>query len=394
MIFLSAFVLYFSTSAILIANESTGYFGADSEVYLNLAYGQIEPQAELFHPFTILIAHGWMSIFAPLKSFMSPGEILAAMFAAIGAAGVAAAHAAFRGIAQRSLVLPATLVYALSLSVWYFSSIHETKIIDAAIASIYIAIYIHLRNNWSLKGAVWLTIVLIIGCMNAIVAAFLVTIPAIDTFLKHKYNIFKLKWVVLHALPAPLIFLALELFINYSVQTRGLEAEGNSHLDLLITFAKLGDHSLESFYGFILNWFIFSLAAPSQYANHTYQIWPDYEGYFYPAITTYFSHIAQALFIIAFAVILLLIIFSKKKISDNNNIHYLLIGLGLYSAERIVLFFIFIPSEALLYSSPTVLAHLIIITALLSRCAVRMKLLAFHYCAAMLAISNIRFIFG
>ena len=81
-------------------------------------------------------------------------------------------------------------------------------------------------------------------------------------------------------------------------------AEAGSHFDLLLTFAALGDHSLTSWFGFMLNWVLFSLAAPAGNADYSYAIWSDYSGYFEPNILNYFGNGATALFLVLFCVMM------------------------------------------------------------------------------------------
>ena len=45
-------------------------------------------------------------------------------------------------------------IYAVSFGVWYFASIEESKIVTATLSALYIAIYLHLRDDWTMRGAV------------------------------------------------------------------------------------------------------------------------------------------------------------------------------------------------------------------------------------------------
>jgi hypothetical protein len=391
---LASFLLYSETSKILIEKDITVIFGADANLYFQLAEGTVNDQIKLFHPLTHYLTQAWMAVLSPLREAIGVDSLSAALFALVGASGVAAAYAAFRRILPASYVFACTIAYAFALSWWFFSSIHETKIIDGAIVSIYIAVYLHLREKWSLAGALCLTAILIVGCFNAIVTAFLVAIPAIDIFIRENYRLRSLKWVVLHALPVPLIFGAMELLISRSVAAGADEAEGSSHFDLLLTFAALGDHGFMSWLGFMLNWLLFSLAAPSDNAEYSYAIWEDYAGYFEPNVLNYFDNGATGLFLILFCVMLVAAVICRRDDVKITSLRPLLIGLAAYSLIRSVLFFVFIPSEAMLYTSPVILAHLLILFCFFIYSGAPYKRPILYTFVAALFISNMRFLFG
>lgn len=394
LIFLASFNLYWETQSIFDEYEKSSYFGADSIIYAKIAEGVIDQQVQFFHPLTAAISSLWLSITTPLQGLADVAELYGAMYAAIGALGVVAAAAAFHRLLPANPALICTLAYALSLSVWYFSSIHETKIIDGTIASVYIAVYLRLRENWSIWWFFLLTSIMIIGCFNSIVTAFLVLIPAIDVLLRNSFRIRELGWVFMHALPAPFILIILEFLIRSSVEPNNVKAEAENHFDLLVTFAKMGSHTVTSFFGFIQNWIVFSLAAPSADADHGYAIWEVTEGYFHPNLHQYFSNLSSGLFLLSLILIVLVGLNTVRLGRLAVGLWPLLAGLAAYSAARIVLFFIFLPSEALLYTSPIILAHLIIISTLYFQSTFRYKAQIYGFFVAMMAISNIRFMFA
>ncbi|HKJ61689.1 MAG TPA: hypothetical protein VKA94_06795 [Hyphomicrobiales bacterium] len=389
-----SFLLYCETSKLLIEKDITDLFGADTHLYLTLATGTVNDQIQLFHPLTVYLTKAWMAVFSPIRDVIGVDNLSGAMYALIGAGGVAAAYSAFRRLLPSSYVITCTIAYAFAFSGWYFSSIHETKIIDGSIASIYIAIYLYIREKWSPTGALALTAVLIIGCFNAIVTAFLVAIPAIDTFLRENYRIRKLGWVALHAMPVPLIFIALELLIDRSIAAGANEAEANGHFDLLLTFAALGDHGIASWLGFALNWMLFSLAAPASNADYSYAIWEDYHGYFEPSVLNYFGNGATGLFLVMLCIMLATVVIYRRSDAKTASLQPLLIGLAAYSLIRSILFFVFIPAEALLYTPPVILAHLLILFCFFIYSDAPYKKPVLYTFVAALFISNMRFLFG
>lgn len=394
LILCASFSLYWETQSIFHEYEKSSYFGADSNIYAKIAEGIVDQQIAFFHPFTAFISKTWIFMTSPLMGLVDAHERFGAMFALIGALGVVAAAAAFRKLMSANRAMLCTCAYALSLSIWYFSSIHETKIIDGAIASLYIAVYLCIRQNWNIWWFLLLTSILIVGCFNSIVTAFLVLIPAVDILLREKLNLKKLDRVVLHALPAPVILVILEVMIKKSIDVTNLEAEAQNHFSLLITFAELGDHSIWTFLDFLKNWLVFSLGAPSADADHGYAIWQEADGYFAPNLFQYFSSLSSGLFFVSLTLIIVISLNAIQLRLQNREIYCLLAGLAAYSCARIVLFFIFLPSEALLYTSPVILAHLIIMSVLFFKSRFPYKTELYGFFVAMMAVSNIRFMFA
>lgn len=389
-----SFLFYWETAKILIEKDITDLFGADTHLYLRLAAGGVNDQIKQFHPLTFYLTQAWMAVLSPLRGITDVDILSGTFYALFGAGGVAAACSAFRRIMPSSYAIACTIAYGFALGCWYFSSIHETKIVDGAIASIYIAVYLYVREKWSLTGALALTAILIAGCFNSIVTAFLVAIPAIDIFLRENDRIRRLGWVVFHAMPVPLILVAMELLIDKSVTAGADQAEANSHFDLMLTFAALGDHSIMSLLGFAQNWLLFSLAAPSSNADYTYPVWEDYAGYFEPNLLNYFDNAASGLFLVLLCYMLIAAVAYRRNNARIASLQPLLIGLAAYSLVRSILFFIFIPSEALLYTPPVILAHLIILFSFFIYSGAPYKRPVLYSFVAALIISNMRFLFG
>src|SRR5262245_59020536 len=182
----AAFSLYWLSSFVLEARNTTTHFGADTWFYTELAKGNVIDRIAgnyhldrifRFHPTTVVMAVGWMKIVHLLTPWVAPPHLLKAMFAAVGAVGVWAAMAAFAAVVPRRYVILWGTIYAASLGVWYFSSIEESKIVTATLSGLYIATYLRLRRRWTLRGAVLLTVILLLACLNEIVAGFLLIIP-------------------------------------------------------------------------------------------------------------------------------------------------------------------------------------------------------------------------
>src|SRR5262245_39705586 len=91
MLAVAAFVLYWVSAIILQSRGGTTHFGADAHLYSLLADGVAHERVARFHPLTTAMAAAWLKALSPLTVWVSPLNLLKAMFAAIGALGVWAA---------------------------------------------------------------------------------------------------------------------------------------------------------------------------------------------------------------------------------------------------------------------------------------------------------------
>ncbi len=122
-----AFCLYLLSSLQLQQNGANGFFGADSNLYITLAKGQVYDRVVRFHPVTVYLSLAWMKIVSPLTLWIAPHYLLKALFAGIGAIGVWAAQIAFAAAVPRRYIIVSSIIYATSFGVWYFASIEESK---------------------------------------------------------------------------------------------------------------------------------------------------------------------------------------------------------------------------------------------------------------------------
>ena len=232
----AAFGLYWFSSYMLLARGATMYFGVDTDGYTEFAEGDVLRRMVTtydldriirFHLTTATLAVTWMKILGPLTRWIAPLYLLKALFSLIGAAGVWAAMAAFAAVMPRRYVIFFGIVYAVSFSVWYFSSIQESKIVSGTLAAIYIASYLRLREEWTTRRAVFLTAVLLLACMNEMVAGFLVVIPVVDLLVQRGLDWLHGWWIAAHALVGPVAFVILEGFAH-AFLTPGQHPEGAS----------------------------------------------------------------------------------------------------------------------------------------------------------------------
>ena len=315
------------------------------------------------------------------------------MFAAIGAAGVLAALSAFEMLVPRRYVLICGLIYASSLGVWYFSSIAESKILTASLATLYIAIYLRLREKWTLQGALLLTGVLAAACLNENVSAFLIVIPVVDTIRRQGLNLRAAEWIMAHAVVVPVAVFILEVTINGRLPAAGTNLESGSSWIMFWFYAGISDHSVPSLYSFVLNWLFFNIAAPTLHAYAAVPIWPNYYGYFDPFFSNYFMSFTSA----GLIAVLALMVFASVTPGwrgERQVMPGIMVPLIAYSALRGVFFFIFNPAEVMQFSPAVTLPHLIFILAPFAASKFPAKSSVLVGFALLLLATNLRFMIG
>jgi hypothetical protein len=391
---LAVFALYWLSAIILQARNGTTHFGADAHLYSLLADGTAVDRITRFHPLTTAMAALWMKAMSPLTAWLTPHQILKGMFAAAGAAGVWGAMAAFAEVSPRRLVPWLGIIYALSLGVWYFSSIEESKIVTTTLAAFYIATYLRLRTRWSTRGAVQLTVILLLACVNEIVAAFLVALPAVDSLVRYGWNLRCSRWIAVHALAAPAALLFLEGVVNGHLVAAGTDPEGASHISMLIYYFTRNDFSLNGIYAFAIRWLFFNIAAPGLFANDGFDPEEHYAGDFEPALSGYLASPVSVALVGLLAAILAVILLPRYRGASLYGMRGVLLGLLAYASLRCAFFYLVEADECLLFSSGVTLPHMLIVAMpfVASRFPWKQPLLICF--AALLFIVNATFIVG
>lgn len=387
-----AFGLYWHSSTVLQAGSGTMHFGADSHLYSLLAQGKAVDRVVRFHPVTVALALAWMTVCKPLAAWIAPQVLLKAMFAAIGAAGVGAAVWAFSSVVSRRSAALWGLIYALSFGVWYFSSIEESKIVTATLSSLYIALYLHLRNRWTAGGAASLTLVLLAACLNEIVSGFLVIIPVVDTLARWGRDFSRYRWIAVHALAGPAALIILEVAVNGWIVPVGQDAEGASHVSMLLFYLAKNDYSPATLYAFLLNWLFFNIAAPAAEVRLWVAGMPYYGTYFDPALANYLTSIPQGVVVAALSVLVVASALSRYRTGIVHDTAGILYALVAFSLARGMFFLIFNPREPLLFSPAVTLAHLLVAGGLLSVSSVPLQRVLLGVLAALLLVANGAFI--
>ncbi len=400
---LAAFALYWYSSFLLEERQGTTHFAADTWFYTELAkgdiFGRMVEESELsrifrFHTTTVFMAAGWMKIFSPLTPWIDPLYILKGMFAAVGAAGVWAAMSAFAQVVPRWYAALWGLIYAVSLGIWYFSSIEESKIVSATLAGLYIATYLKLRQEWTIRGAALLTAILFLACLNEIVAGFLVIIPVVDTLVQHGWNVLRSRWIAWHGLVGPVALAILEGIGRAWPGAGGTHPEGASHFSMFFYNLAQNNYNAESLYAFAVRWFFFNFAAPEPYGDHWADPSINYGGDFQPVLSTYFSSPVSAALVLLAGVMLVACLLPRRSSDRVNELSGFLLALLAYALLRAAFFFVFVPKECFLFSNSVTLAHMLMIAIPFAASRLPAKPVLLLVFAALLFVTNGAFIAG
>lgn len=402
---LAALAVYWVSSCVLVARNGTLHFHVDTWLYSELSepdlFARILPDTQLarifrFHPVTVIIAAGWMKVVSPLTMWFTPAQLLKGLFAAVGALGVWASLRAFAVLLPRRHALLWGVIYASSLGIWYFSSIEESKIVTATLSALYIATYLRMRETWTLSRAMLLTAILLIACLNEIVAAFLVAIPAVDAIVRERWEALKRWWIAAHAMAAIFALALLEGVIRSWPSVVGIHPEGANHFSMFLWYGSQVQFNFDRIYYFLASWLFFNIAAPERYAHH----WADFSihfgGIFRPGLANYGASLLSAALVAVFATLLAAVIFLRKKISIVPNVPAIMLALLAYALVRAVFFFVFNAKESMLFSPSATLAHLLLLAIPFAATSLpeRAKVALLALLAALLFVNNGRFIVG
>jgi hypothetical protein len=405
LIALAAFGLYWLSSFLLVARGGTTHFGADTWFYTELAKGQIFEQLAddkyhlldrifRFHPTTVILAAGWMTVVEPLTALISPMHLLRAMFALVGAIGVWGALWAFAAVVPQRYVALMGAIYASSLSVWYFSSLEESKIVTTTLIVLYLATYLHLRNNWTPRGAALLTAILLIACLSEIVAGVVVVVPVVDTLVRQGWHVRHYRWIACHALAGPVALGLLELFMRGGMSPSGIHPEGANHFSMLVYYVTTNDYGPTALYEFALRWLFFSVAAPSTDASFFANPDTNYGGDFEVAPANYFSSPVSGGLVVLFGTMLAGTVLSRYRAGGFGDLTGVMLGLLSFALVRGFLFLLFFPHEPILFSSGVTLAHMMLVFVPFAASRFPWKRGVLAGIAALLFITNASFIIG
>jgi hypothetical protein len=407
LIALVAFSLYWLSSFALEARDGITHFGSDTFFYAELAKGHVfERLAAVyeidrifrFHPTTVVMAAGWMKLVEPLTPWITPLHLLRAMSAVVGAVGVWAAMWAFAAAVPRRYVALWGAIYGASLAVWYFSSIEESKIVSATLATLYIATYLHLRQRWTMRGAAFLTAILLLACLNETVAVFLLIIPIVDTLVQRGWDLRHGRWIVLHGLAGPTAVAMLEGIMRFRTGAAGFYPESASHFSMLVYYISQNlaenEYSPAALYAFALKWLFFNIAAPTPFATFGAVASVKYGGDFEPVLANYLSSPVSAGLAVLLAVILVASVLPRYRAERSAAAASILLALLAYAVIRGVFFGILNPGECLLFSTSATLAHMLMMGMPFSTSTFPAKGLLLAVFAGLLFLANGAFIVG
>ncbi len=229
-----------------------------------------------------------------------------------------------------------------------------------------------------MRGVALLTIILLLGCLNEIVFAFIAVLPLVDAFAKAGFNLRQYRWIILHALAVPLALLLVEGVV-FALLPIAKHPEGKSHFALFFHYFQQNKFSTAAIYEFAVNWFCFNILAPTSSVSD--------KGYFQPLLANYLNSPA-ALGVIALFCVMIAAALLPRFRAGNSLPLGIFTGLTAFSFARGAFFFVFDPAEPLLFSGPTTLAHLMIVLVpfAASRFPARHWVLAAF--AALVAVNN------
>jgi hypothetical protein len=386
-----AFGVYWLTAVVLASRQASSHFGADTSFYAVLADMAVHHRAARFHPVTTTMGLAWMKTFSPLLTpWLAPAAILKAMFAAVGALGVWAAMSIFTVLLPRGYVLLGGILYGSSLGVWYFSGIPESKIVTATLSVLYIAVYVRLRENWSFKGATMLGVVLALACLNEVVSAFLLAIPVVDASMRYGFDWRRYRWLGAHVPVVLAAWVVLEVVVNGWLIPESTYQEGQSHFNMLLYYIAKNDYGLASIHGFISNWFFFNIVAPTPRAP----MWPQAGGYFEPTLAAYLSSPIALLTLGTIVLLAIASIVARPRGASLGPAGQLLLPLMVYALVRAVFFFIFNPSEPLLFSPAVTIVHWLVLLVPLAASQLPAKRTLLCILCVLLFATNAAFMLG
>ena len=204
-----------------------------------------------------------------------------------------------------------------------------------------------------------LTAILLLACLNEIVAGFLVIIPIVDTLVRHGWDLRKGRWVAWHALAGPIALAILEGITRGWTGAPATHSEGATHFSMLIWYISKNYFTAESLYAFGVRWLFFNIAAPELHASHWADASTNFGGDFRPVLANYLSSPVSVGLVVLFGAMLIASILSKQPSAKNQA--GLLPALATYALLRSMFFFVFNSKECLLFSSSITLAHLVLI---------------------------------
>jgi hypothetical protein len=357
-----AFGIYWHSAYLLDVASSSWKFSADTGYFRVLYEGKINDRAARFHPLTFAMGLAWMKIFSPLELWLTPLQILKTMFAGVGALGVWATMWAFSAVVPRRYVLVCGLIYASSFAIWYFSSIEESKLVTATLSALYIGAYLHLRDRWTRSGAALLTLLLLLACLNEIMAGLLVIIPFVDTLVRRGWDFRYGSWIAVHALAGLVALAILEFVVNGPLVARSADPEGASMISHLLYYLSMNDYRSDT-YPFLINWLFFNVAAPTPIADFGVGVHEhaDWSGEFEPALVNYLmSPLSIGVVVSGLAIVVasLLPRYRAESLGNLAGVYYALIA---YAVLRAAFFLIYLPGDPMLNSPASTLAHLLIV---------------------------------
>jgi hypothetical protein len=169
-----------------------------------------------------------------------------------------------------------------------------------------------------------------------------------------------MRWIVLHALAGPLALLILEFIARGRFDAAKEHPEDATHFSMLIYYITKNDFSLANAYAFVARWFFFNIAAPEP-GVHNANPAIGYGGDFNVSLLGYFTSLAAGAAFLLMLALIAASLWPRFRATMTRGTAGIMLGLLAYILLRGAFFFIFLPSEALLFASSVSFAVLLLI---------------------------------
>jgi len=352
LLFFGFLIFYFVSNLFGLSSSSfSDYpFGSDVPRYLN------ERGNAQLHPLVAFLLSGWRFFLRTMHLPETPAFIKAP-FAAAGAVNVVLATAAFQTIFQSHRSFLYGCCYGSALSIWYFSSTPESYVISAMMYSGYLLCFLHsTRFGITASNAIGAAVFLFLGMLNDLSAVLLTVVPLV--------------YYGMRALREPAVRAAAGAQTALIALYLGIAAVTTDFIGRHVTmFGKYTPLSLSpdtfdiGYKGSVvepfLNFFFFSIGAPSPTVTYATAKFPSYVGFFEPSILTYASHPFSVTFASAY--------FALMSFIRLRYVSRMLVAVVAFVAIRFALVVAFNPGEAILYTPVSTLSLLLILFLFLEK---------------------------
>jgi hypothetical protein len=186
----------------------------------------------------------------------------------------------------------------------------------------------------------------------------------------------------------------LELAVNDRLVAADPDPEGASHFSMLLYYVGQNHYDLGTLREFVSRWLFYSIAAPS--LDATYAAGDNYAGDYGAEVTlaSYLASPVSIALVLVFAAIAVASALPGYRREQPAALSGVAGALGAYALLRAAFFLAVYPGECLIFSSSTVLAHMLLVAMPFTASLFPWKRGLLWTFAALLFIANASFIIG